>query len=156
MWQRGAKIKTRESVKDIKDLDKAEVAGERMNKASIRSKDTTKNRMDDGKVSPSEYAEDKIWYVAENVVSDTGQVIRKETDIFVAAADFSGAQKSLVHQPRQQYNQGILLTRLILCCQSVHDIGEQSHLLRVPPHDFHNLQFSIGYLLYHSNRLLNV
>lgn len=80
MWQRGAKIKTRESVKNIKDLDKAEVAGERMNKATIRSKDATKNRMDDGKVSPSEYAEDKIWYVAENVVSDTGQVIRKETD----------------------------------------------------------------------------
>lgn len=75
-----AEIKTRESVKDIKVLDKAEVAGERMKKAFIRSKDTAKNLMDDGEVSPSEYAEDKVRYVADDVVSDTGHAIRKETD----------------------------------------------------------------------------
>ena len=33
-------IKTREAVKDIKILDKASVAGERMKQAFIRSKDT--------------------------------------------------------------------------------------------------------------------
>ena len=53
-------IKTRETVKDIKILDKASVAGERMKQAFIRSKDTAQNLMDDGQVSPSEYAEDKI------------------------------------------------------------------------------------------------
>ena len=73
-------IKTRETVKDIKILDKASVAGERMKQAFIRSKDTAQNLMDDGQVSPSEYAEDKIRYVAEDVVHDTGHAIKKETD----------------------------------------------------------------------------
>ena len=45
-------IKTRETVKDIKILDKASVAGERMKQAFIRSKDTAQNLMDDGQVSP--------------------------------------------------------------------------------------------------------
>lgn len=73
-------IKTRETVKDIKILDKASVAGERMKQAFIRSKDTAQNLMDDGQVSPSEYAEDKIRYAAEDVVHDTGHAIRKEAD----------------------------------------------------------------------------
>lgn len=62
-----SKIKTRESVKDIKVLDKAAVASERMKTALIRSKDQMQNLMDDGQVSPSEYAEDKIKYAAEDV-----------------------------------------------------------------------------------------
>ena len=73
-------IKTRETVKDIKILDKAAVAGERMKQAFIRSKDTAQNLMDDGQVSPSEYAEDKIKYAAEEVTYDTGHTIKKETD----------------------------------------------------------------------------
>ena len=63
-----SKIKTSESVKDIKALDKAAVASERMKTALIRSKDQMQNLMDDGQVSPSEYAEDKIKYAAEDVV----------------------------------------------------------------------------------------
>ena len=55
-----SKIKTKESVKDIKVLDKAAVASERMKTALIRSKDQMQNLMDDGQVSPSEYAEDKL------------------------------------------------------------------------------------------------
>lgn len=73
-------IKTRETVKDIKILDKASVAGERMKQAFIRSKDTAQNLMDDGQVSPSEYAEDKIKYAAEDFAYDTGHTIKKETD----------------------------------------------------------------------------
>ena len=73
-------IKTRETVKDIKVLDKAAVAGERMKQAFIRSKDTAENLMDDGQVSPSEYAEDKIRYMAEDVVHDTGHAVKKEAD----------------------------------------------------------------------------
>ena len=57
-------IKTRESVKDIKVLDKAAVASERMKTALVRSKDQVENLMDDGQVSPSEYAEDNTHYVA--------------------------------------------------------------------------------------------
>ena len=73
-------IKTRETTKDIKVLDKANVAGERMKKAFIRSKDTAQNLMDDGQVSPSEYAEDQTRYVAEDIVSDVGHEVKKETD----------------------------------------------------------------------------
>ena len=73
-------IKTKETVKDIRILDKAAVAGERMKQVFIRSKDTAENLMDDGQISPSEYAEDKIRYAAEDVVHDTGHALKKETD----------------------------------------------------------------------------
>ena len=59
-----SRIKTRESVKDIKVIDKAAVASERMKTALVRSKDQFENLMDDGQVTPSEYAEDKIRYEA--------------------------------------------------------------------------------------------
>lgn len=38
-----------------------------MKTALIRSKDQFENLMDDGQISPSEYAEDKIRYAAEDV-----------------------------------------------------------------------------------------
>lgn len=66
------RIKTRESVKDIKILDKAAVASERMKTALVRSKDQAENLMDDGQISPSEYAEDKIRYAAEDVTDQFG------------------------------------------------------------------------------------
>ena len=75
-----ADIKTRQHVKDIKVLDKASVAGERMKNAFIRSKDTTQNLMDDGQVSPSEYAEDQIKYAAEDIAHDTGHAVKRQTD----------------------------------------------------------------------------
>ena len=65
-----SRIKTRESVKDIKVIDKAAVASERMKTALVRSKDQFENLMDDGQVTPSEYAEDKIRYAAEDVADD--------------------------------------------------------------------------------------
>lgn len=74
-----SKIKTRESVKDIKVLDKAAVASERMKTALIRSKDQFENLMDDGQISPSEYAEDKIKYAAEDVADRVGHDISAET-----------------------------------------------------------------------------
>lgn len=55
-----AEIKTREKSKGIKALDKAVVAGERMKRAFVRSKDQAENLLDDGQISPSEYAEDKV------------------------------------------------------------------------------------------------
>lgn len=42
------RIKTRESVKDIKILDKAAVVSERMKTSLVRSKDQAENLMDDG------------------------------------------------------------------------------------------------------------
>ena len=66
------RIKTRESVKNIKILDKAAVVSERMKTALVRSKDQAENLMDDGQISPSEYAEDKIRYAAEDVTDQFG------------------------------------------------------------------------------------
>ena len=66
------KIKTRETHRDIKVLDKASVAGERMKNAFIRSKDTAKNLADDGQITPEEYAEDRVQYAAEDIAHDVG------------------------------------------------------------------------------------
>ena len=74
-----SRIKTRESVKDIKVIDKAAVASERMKTALVRSKDQFENLMDDGQVTPSEYAEDKIRYAAEDVADRVGHEVSSET-----------------------------------------------------------------------------
>ena len=74
-----SRIKTRESVKDIKVIDKAAVASERMKTALVRSKDQFENLMDDGQGTPSEYAEDKIRYAAEDVADRVGHDVSAET-----------------------------------------------------------------------------
>lgn len=74
-----SKIKTRESVKDIKVLDKAGVVSERMKTALVRSKDQASNLLDDGQVSPSEYAEDKVQYAAEDVADQIGHDVSSGT-----------------------------------------------------------------------------
>lgn len=73
------RIKTRESTKDIKVLDKAAVVSERMKTALVRSKDQAENLMDDGQISPSEYAEDKIRYAAEDVTDQVWHEVFDQT-----------------------------------------------------------------------------
>ena len=73
------RIKTRESTKDIKVLDKAAVASKRMKTALVRSKDQAENLMDDGQISPSEYAEDKIRYAAEDVTDQVWHEVSDQT-----------------------------------------------------------------------------
>jgi len=73
------RIKTRVSVKDIKIFDKAAVASERMKTALVRSKDQAENLMDDGQISPSEYAEDKIRYAAEDVTDQVWHEVSGQT-----------------------------------------------------------------------------
>lgn len=87
-----SKIKTKENVKDIKDLDKAAVASERMKTVLIRSKDQMQNLMDDGQVSPSEYAEDKLRYAAEDVVDHVGH-------------DVSSGTKKAVNKGKEAYRE---------------------------------------------------
>lgn len=87
-----SKIKTKENVKDIKVLDKAAVASERMKTALIRSKDQMQNLMDDGQVSPSEYAEDKLRYAAEDVVERVGH-------------DASSGTKKAVNKGKEAYRE---------------------------------------------------
>ena len=63
----------------IKILDKAAVASERMKTALVRSKDQAENLMDDGQISPSEYAEDKIRYAAEDVTDQFWHEVSGQT-----------------------------------------------------------------------------
>ena len=67
-----SKIKTRETHKNIKALDKATIAGERMRDAFIRTKVHTQNLTDDGQVSSSEYATDQMQYAAEDLTREAG------------------------------------------------------------------------------------
>lgn len=73
-------IKTKDTVRDIKVIDKSDIAKESMKRAAIRAKDTAENLSDDGQVSPSEYAEDNIKYMAENTVDDAGHIVKNGTD----------------------------------------------------------------------------
>ncbi len=58
-----ADIKTKESIHDIKVLDRSKVVAEHMKKSLIRTKDTAQNLMDDGQVTPEEYASDQTKYM---------------------------------------------------------------------------------------------
>ena len=69
-----SRIKTREKGKDIKVLDKSAVVGQRMKNAFIRSKRNAAALMDDRQATPSEYAEDKAEFAADDLAHDTANV----------------------------------------------------------------------------------
>ena len=69
-----SKIKTRETGKDIKVLDKSAAVGQRMKNAFIRSKRNAAALMDDRQASPSEYAEDKVEFGADDLAHDTANM----------------------------------------------------------------------------------
>ena len=69
-------IKTREVKHDIKVLDKAAEAAKNMKQTTIRTKDQMQNLMDDGQISPEEYAEDKMRYAAEDTASEAGHQMK--------------------------------------------------------------------------------
>lgn len=70
-------IKTRESKRDIKTLDRAAGLARVTKNTAVRTKDQVQNLADDGQITPDEYAEDKIKYMAERAVEDTGKATRK-------------------------------------------------------------------------------
>ena len=69
-----SKIKTRKKGKDIKVLDKSAVVGQRMKNAFIRSKRNAAALMDDRQATPSEYAEGKVEFAADDLAHDTANV----------------------------------------------------------------------------------
>lgn len=73
----GKGIKTREVKHDIKVLDKSAEMAKSMKRALVRTKDQVQNLMDDGQVTPEEYAEDKMRYAAEDTVSEAGHQTKK-------------------------------------------------------------------------------
>ncbi len=70
-------IKTRDVKHDIKVLDKSAEMAKSLKKEMIRTKDQVQNLMDDGQVSPSEYAEDKLQYAAEDTAQEAGHQAKK-------------------------------------------------------------------------------
>lgn len=70
-------IKTRENKKDIKMLDRAAGLAKVTKDATVRTKDQVQNLSDDGQITPDEYAEDKIKYMAESAIEDTGKAAKK-------------------------------------------------------------------------------
>ena len=65
-----SKIKTRETHKNIKALDKAAVAAERMKDSFVRSKETAAKLTEEGHGSPNEYAGDKVQQTAADGARD--------------------------------------------------------------------------------------
>lgn len=70
-------IKTRESKRDIKTLDRAAGLAKVTKNTAVRTKDQVQNLSDDGQITPDEYAEDKIKYMADRAVENTGKATRK-------------------------------------------------------------------------------
>ena len=70
-------IKTRENKKDIKMLDRAAGLTKVTKDATVRTKDQVQNLSDDGQITPDEYAEDKVKYMAESAIEDTGKAAKK-------------------------------------------------------------------------------
>ena len=70
-------IKTKESKKDIKTLNRVAGLAKVTRNTTVRTKDQVQNLSDDGQISPDEYAEDKIKYMAESAIEDTGKAAKK-------------------------------------------------------------------------------
>lgn len=70
-------IKTKESKKDIKMLNRAAGLAKVTKNATVRTRDQVQNFFDDGHITPDEYAEDKIKYMAESAMEDTGKAAKK-------------------------------------------------------------------------------
>ena len=70
-------IKTKESIKDIKVLDKVAGLAKVTKNATVHTKQQVQNLSDDARITPDEYAEDKVKYMAEAVAEDTGKAAKQ-------------------------------------------------------------------------------
>lgn len=114
-----SRIKTREKAKGkgVKMLDKSTVAGQRMKNAIIRSKRNAAALMDDRQTTPSEYAEDKAQFAADDFVHDaanmtvssTKTAVRQGRKLFQRQREKKVAEKrqentAPTEQPPRQYS----------------------------------------------------
>jgi len=67
------RIKTRETHRNIKALDKTAVATERMKDSFVRSKESAAMLSEEGHGSPSEYAGDQVQYAAQDGARDAAR-----------------------------------------------------------------------------------
>jgi len=73
-----SKIKTRETHKNIKALDKAAVAAERMKESFVRSKETAAKLSEEGHGSPNEYAGDKLQKTSADGARDVAYLAAEQ------------------------------------------------------------------------------
>lgn len=59
----------------MKTVDRAADLGERMKKALVRTADGAQNLTDDGQVTASEYASDKLQYGMEDIATEAGHIV---------------------------------------------------------------------------------
>lgn len=99
-----SRIKTREKDKGIKLLDKSAVTGQRMKNAFIRSKRNATALMDDRQTTPSEYAEDKAQFAADDFVHDAANVAVSSTKTAVRQGRklFQRQREKKVAEKRQE------------------------------------------------------
>lgn len=101
-----SRIKTREKAKGkgVKVLDKSTVAGQRMKNAIIRSKRNAAALMDDRQTTPSEYAEDKAQFAADDFVHDAANVAVSSTKTAVRQGRklFQRQREKKVAEKRQE------------------------------------------------------
>jgi hypothetical protein len=72
------RIKTRDSVKNIKTLDNTGNAAQRMKNVYIRTKNESERMKQPEYGSPTEYADDKITNTAENTVYRAGHLVKDQ------------------------------------------------------------------------------
>ena len=70
-------IKTKENIKDIKVLDKVAGLAKVTKNATVHTKQQVQNLSYDARITPDEYAEDKVKYMAEAVAEDTGKAAKQ-------------------------------------------------------------------------------
>ena len=61
--------------KAVKTVDRSTDLGERMKKALVRTADQAQNLTDNGQVTPSEYAGDKLQYGMEDIATAAGHIV---------------------------------------------------------------------------------
>lgn len=76
-----SRIKTKDSVVEIREMDKSAIASAHMKKALIRTKDSAAKLQDDRQGSPSEYAEEQVKYTAEGIAVDAAAIPRNAYEL---------------------------------------------------------------------------
>ena len=74
------KIKTRQSARNIKAIDKSAVAAEHLKTAFVRTKQQVEDLSDDGMVTPDEYAQQYIEDATGSAAKQTKQILSTEFD----------------------------------------------------------------------------
>lgn len=109
-------IKTKETVKDIKLFDRKANMQKNIYRAAVRSRDTAESLADDGKISPSEFAEERMKYAAEgtawtahDVMSDSIRLRRERSRKKKQARQALGAKRAKT-KAAQTSKQGVKQT----------------------------------------------